>query len=439
MSTLTKILLFFLQTLPLLTYGQDSIKTHYTLEQCIDLALKNNANVLKSASGTEQAQLNVKQARANLLPSLNGSLSHGINTGLVTNPITNANERANIASGSQSLSASMVLFNGLNRLRNIRQQAFALKAYQMDEQRVKDNITLDVILAYMQVIMAQDVLEQNKQQRDVTQKQLNRLALLNKDGAVSPDEYYDMQGALSGDEINVLNATNTLKNNIINLVSLLNIPYSETLAFESIQQPIRLLPDSIHNETLYQHAAAHLGVLKSAEYFKKSAEYGLKANRSLYLPSLSLGGSINSAYSNTSSGTYYDQIRENYGKGIGFTLSIPILNDFSKRIQVARAKIDLRNAEIDLESTKNALQQETAAVLFNLKTAQEKYKEQKQQVIAYKESFRIAEVKFEAGAINSVDFLLQKNKYDQANINLVVAQYEWQLRQRIARYYNGER
>ena len=439
MNSLRKALFVFAYILPLMAYSQDSLKTHYTLEECIALALKNNADAQRSASATEFYNLNLKQAKANLLPTLSGQMTHDIRTGLVTNPITNANERATITSGGQYLSSSVTLFNGLNLLRTIREQAFTYKAYQMDEQRVKDNLTMDVILAYLQVIMAQDVLEQNKQQKEVTQKQLDRLALLNKDGATDPDIYYDMKGQFSGDQVMVLTANNTLNSNIVTLVNLLNIPYSEALVFEPIDQTSDVLFDTLDKETLYRNAAAHLGVLKSAEFFKKSAEYGLKASRSLYLPSLSLGGNLNSAYSNTSDGTYYDQIKDNYGKGIGFTLNIPILNGFSKRINVAKAKIDLRNAEIDLENTQNSLQQQTAQVLFNLKTAKEKYQELKEQVASYKESFRIAEVKFEAGAINSVDFLLQKNKYDQANISLVVAQYEWQLRQRIARYYNGER
>jgi outer membrane protein len=134
-----------------------------------------------------------------------------------------------------------------------------------------------------------------------------------------------------------------------------------------------------------------------------------------------------------------DQIQDNLGKGAGLTLSIPILDGFRRRINVSRAKLELRNAEIDLENTENNLQQQTAQVLINLQTAKEKYLEIREQVEAYKESFRVAEVRFEAGDINSVEFLLQKTKYDQANISLVVAQYEWQLRQRIANYYNGQR
>lgn len=441
MNTLKRAISFFLYILPLITHGQDSVKTHYNLEECIALALKNNAEAQKSANSSQAASLDLKQAKAALLPTLSGSLDHNINTGFSTDPITNAIVSENITSGNQRLNTNMVLFNGLNLLRTIRQQAFAYKATQMDEQRIKDNLTMDVILAYLQVITAKDALEQYKQQRDVTKKQLERLAILNRDGAVAPGEYYDVKGQFSGDQITVLTGENTLRTNVIVLTRLLNIPYSQALSFE----PINQLPDvssaSLSQEALYERAAASLGTLKAAQFWKESAEYQLKATRSLYFPTLSLGANLTSRYSNADEnrGTYMDQIQDNLGKGAGLTLSIPILDGFRRRINVSRAKLELRNAEIDLENTENNLQQQTAQVLINLQTAKEKYLEIREQVEAYKESFRVAEVRFEAGDINSVEFLLQKTKYDQANISLVVAQYEWQLRQRIANYYNGQR
>ena len=441
MNTLKKTILFFLYTLPLLAYCQDSLKTHYNLEECINLALKNNADAQKSANNSALASLDLKQAKAALLPTLSGQLQHNISTGFSTDPVTNANISVSNTSGSQNLDANIMLFNGLNLLRTIRQQAFAYQATQMDEQRVKDNLTLDIILAYLQVITTQDVLDRNKQQRDVTQKQLERLALMNSNGAIAPGDYYDVKGQFSGDQVAVLTAENTYRANVITLTRLLNIPYTKTLSFEPINQLPDVADGTLTNQTLYENAATSLGALRAAKFWRESAEYELKATRSLYFPSLSFGAGLNSRYSSSTigKGTYMDQIRDNLGKGMGLTMSIPILGGFQRRINVSRAKIKVRNAEIDLENTENNLQQQTAQVLINLEMAKEKYLELKNQVEAYQESFRVAEVQFEAGAINSVEFLLQKNKYDQSSIDLVVAQYEWQLRQRIANYYNGAR
>ena len=60
------------------------------------------------------------------------------------------------------------------------------------------------------------------------------------------------------------------------------------------------------------------------------------------------------------------------------------------------------------------------------------------QVNAFKESFREAEVKFNAGSINSVEYLVIKNNLDDANINLIIARYDYVLRSMILDYYSGK-
>lgn len=105
---------------------------------------------------------------------------------------------------------------------------------------------------------------------------------------------------------------------------------------------------------------------------------------------------------------------------------------------MARPKLDVLDAEQAAQARRNELQQATHQVLFNLEAAQERYKNLVEQVVHYKESFRIAEVRFNAGSINSVEFLIAKSKMDNASANLVIARYQWHLRQRIVDYYNGE-
>jgi outer membrane protein len=71
----------------------------------------------------------------------------------------------------------------------------------------------------------------------------------------------------------------------------------------------------------------------------------------------------------------------------------------------------------------------------------QRYKVLQEQVAAYAESFRAAEVRFNAGVgtlvTYSVDYLLAKNRLDQANLNLVVARYDYVLRTKVLDFYNG--
>ena len=50
-------------------------QSHYNLQQCIDTALANNIGVRQYGLLSESAAVNLKQARANLLPAISSSLS----------------------------------------------------------------------------------------------------------------------------------------------------------------------------------------------------------------------------------------------------------------------------------------------------------------------------------------------------------------------------
>ena len=60
-----------------------------------------------------------------------------------------------------------------------------------------------------------------------------------------------------------------------------------------------------------------------------------------------------------------------------------------------------------------------------------------EQVSAYGESFRAAEIRFNSGVGNYIDYLTAKNNLDRANLNLINAQYDYVLRTKILDYYKG--
>src|SRR6476661_4351146 len=58
----------------------------YSLQQCIDSALKNDIPVQQSGLTARAAEINLKQSRNNLLPDLNSNINHGMNSGRSIDP-----------------------------------------------------------------------------------------------------------------------------------------------------------------------------------------------------------------------------------------------------------------------------------------------------------------------------------------------------------------
>ena len=91
-----------------------------------------------------------------------------------------------------------------------------------------------------------------------------------------------------------------------------------------------------------------------------------------------------------------------------------------------------------MNTTKVQLQQKVEQAYVNVTSARNRFDVLTEQVNAYKESFREAEIKFNAGAINSVDYLIAKNNFDQANLSLIIAKYDFVLRSMVLDYYSGK-
>jgi outer membrane protein len=415
---------------------------HYTLQQCIDTALVRNLTVKQTGLLAEAAEVNMKQARANLLPDLNASMDHGINTGRSIDPFTNQYINQSINYASYGANTGVVLFNGMNLQNTVKQYTYAYDASRMDLQQARDNLTLNVILAYLQVLNNEDLLASAEAQRAVSQKQLDRLTILDQQGAIKPSELTDVKGQLMNDELNILSMRSNLETSKLSLAQLMNVPYDKNMTLERMNADEFLTNYAHSSDDVYQNALQNFSLIKSVELRRKSYEYALKAARGLHYPKLTLGGSMQTNYSSAAANqngkiSYNDQIRNNVFYSVNLGLRIPLFNAFRTRNNIKLADIAVRNSEVVEESTKQQLRQQIEQAHLNMTLAYDRYKTLLTQVEAYQTSFRAAEARFQAGVGTSVDYIIAKTNLDRANINLIAAKYDFVLRKKILDYYQN--
>jgi outer membrane protein len=440
-----KFILFSLITvLPALAHSQTATDSVLTLQQCIDIAIKNNLDVKKSELLMETSHVNFNQARENLLPAINGQVDHSINSGRGIDPSTNTYVKQSFKSGNYGLSSDLTVFSGLQNLNSIKQTSLAYQAGKMDFQQAKDQVTINVITAYLVVLDNTELLNQVKNQLLVSKKQVERLEILEKEGANKlPSDLYDLKGTYGDNQLTVVNTSNTLKTSKLNLLQILNIPYNENITLQPINanELAKQTPNSA--DQVYDIALSQLAYVKAATLRRQSAEKGVSVARGSLLPTISLFGGISTNYSSAAQIAgqnigYYDQFKNNYGTQVGVTLRVPILNYFQNRNKIALAKIQLQNNIYVEQTTKVQLKQNVEQAYMNMTSAYSRYNVLVEQVKAYTESFRTAEIRFNAGVLTSVDFVVAKNNLDRANLNLINARYDCFIFNKILDYYQGK-
>lgn len=416
--------------------------TVLTLQQCLDIAIKNNLLVKQSELDVERNRISYQQARENMLPSLNGSVDHSISDGRSLNPSTNQYVTTQFTSATYGLNSSLTLSSGLTLQNAVKQTSLAYQAGKMDFQQAKDNLTLNIITSYLQVLNAEDQLTQANSQSAVSQKQEERQEVLNKDGAVLPSAYYDLKGQAAADKLNVVNAKSALDIAKLTLLQLMNVPYNKNVRIQ------RQLADQLpmqYNETadqIYSKALTDLAYVKAADLRRQSAEKGVQVAKGALIPSISLGGNLGTNYSSSanSSGTtsgYVNQLQNNYGTSIGVGINVPILNYIQNRNKVKLAKLDLLNTQYVEQNVRIQLRENIDQAYVNMAAAYDRYKLLVEQVDAFGESFRIAEIRFNAGVLTSVDFLIVKGNLDRAKTSLISSRYDYLIRTKILDYYQG--
>ncbi|MEN0057075.1 MAG: TolC family protein, partial [Mucilaginibacter sp.] len=443
------------------TQAQTQTDTLTTIRQCIDIAIKNNLVVKQSDLDMQRLRVSYIQAKENMLPSLNGQVDHSINSGRSVNPFTNSYVTQSYTSGNYSLNANLTLFSGLQNLNAIKQTSLAYQAGKMDFQQAKDQVTINVITAYLLVLDNAELLTQAYNQLDVSKKQVERLEILEKDGANKlPSDLYDLKGTQGDNQLNLVNTKNTLEASKLSLMQILNIPYNRNLKLEPVSVRDVAKQTDENADQIYSTALEQLAYVKAAELRRQSAEKGVKVAKGALSPSISLFGGVFTNYSsaaqtsvfrdsstvntgnyvNTPAGKqsvyttqanfdnknigYYDQFKNNYSTQFGVSLRVPILNYFQNKNKVKLAKLDYQESKYIEENTKIVLRQNVEQAYLNMTSAYNRYNVLVDQVKAYAESFRTAEIRFNAGVLTSVDFVVAKNNLDKANINLINARYD---------------
>ena len=436
MYRLTTIFLFVFVSL------QATGQTTYTLQQCIDSALAHNIPVKRAGLVRESAHVDWQQAKANVLPDLNANLSHGYYYGRTLSQ-SNVYVNANSNSGGYNINSNVTIFNGLTLQNRIKQNAYGYEASRMEEQQAKDELVLNVILAYLSVLNNEDQVQVAYQQAATSQAALDRLKIMNDQGAIKPSDFSDLKGQLMNDQLNILNAKNVLETSKLSLSQLMNKDYDPSMKLERINVEEFLTNYQLSSNEVFQKALDQFALVKAVELRKTSAAYSLKAFKGEYYPRLSFGAGLNSQYYSNAfnqSGAkipYNEQLKNNQSTSLGFGLSVPIFNSFFTRNRVKLATILLKDNELVEESTKLQLHQDIDQAHLNMTNAYERYKLLLDQVNAYEESFKAAEIRFKAGVGTSIDYLTAKDRFDRANINLVNAKYDFVLRKRILDYYSG--
>jgi len=283
----------------------------WNLKQCIDHALANNIQIKQSKLNIDLASENLLQSKASALPSVNAFASHNYNFGRTVDPFTNDFVTERIQSNSFSISGNVTLFNGLKTLNTIKQNQYDFQASKYDADKVINDMTLAVAGSYLQILFEKELKGIAKTQVEITKEQVERTKKLVKAGIQARGNLLDIEAQYSMDELNLVEAENRLDMAYLNLAQLLDLEYDKS--FDIADPQITLDEQTSVMGTAGQVYTAALSVqpqIKSAGEKLKSAEKGVAIAKGQISPTLSLGGSYGTGYSDARKSMHWGSLHQ---------------------------------------------------------------------------------------------------------------------------------
>ena len=449
-----------------------------SLQEAVNIALKNNISVKQSENQVLLNDLQLNQSKFNRLPNVSGNINETFSFGRTLNFFDNTLTDRNIISNQVSLGANVIIFNGYQLQSTIAQNDIFLKATQLDLQAMKESISLQVVLAYLNIMNAEDQLSIAQTQTTITRLQIDRTDKLVKAGSLAQSNLFDLKAQLANEETNVINAQSTLDLAKLTLLQLLNDKNTTDVKVDRISVPT---PSTNGYDAsiakIYEVAEGSQPVIRAADLRIKGAEKGIEIAKAGFLPTIGASANFGGNQSNaqkdfskteetkdqnlgtvkfqgqdiplivsakreifTEIGTtsYFKQLSNSFNYGFGINANIPIFSRFSNKTNVVRAKIQKDNANLNAQQARLTLRQNIEQAYTNLINAAKRFDAITIQVSALEESFRAAESRFNAGAIDFVAYSLQKTNLDKARANLVQAKYDFIFRTKILDYYQNK-
>ena len=111
-----------------------------------------------------------------------------------------------------------------------------------------------VIMAYLTVIGNEDILNSLLNRAEVSKQQLDRLDVLNKQGAIKPSEFSDLKGQLMNDQLAIVNARSVLESSKLSLAQLMNKNYDKNMRLQRIDMSEFLANYAGSADDVYENA-----------------------------------------------------------------------------------------------------------------------------------------------------------------------------------------
>lgn len=438
--------LFLIATMALAMQAGAQEKKQWTLDDCITYALEKNIQLQQNRLSLQETEEDVKSAKAALFPSLSFSTSHNVvnrpyqeqSATVSGTEIITSNSKTTY-NGNYDLRAQWTIWNGGQRLNNIKQQQTNRDIAELAISTTSNTLQEQITQLYLQILYADESVAINKGTLEVSKATYERAKELFNEGSISKADLAQLEAQVSNDEYQLITSESSLRDYKLQLKQLLELDGTAEmdLVIPTLDETkvMQLLPNQ---QDIYQAALAQRPEIQSSKLSIENAKLAISSAKAGYLPTISLSASTSSMTNNASQNNWAEQMKYGWNNMLGVTLSIPIFDNRQNKTAVQKARIQYDNSLLSLTNQEKELYKTIESLWLDALNAQQQFAAADSKLKSSQTSFNLVNEQFSLGMKNTVELLTEKNNLLSAQQQRIQAKYMAILNRTLLDFYAGE-
>ncbi len=392
----------------------------WTLQQCLDYAKENSISVLKAIHSYESAQQDVIAAKGAFAPTISASSNQNFNY----SGMTTGNGKASYGA-KYGINMGMTLYNGGKLSYNKQQHDILLEVRNAGILSTQKEIEISILQAYLQVLSANENVKIAESMLQLSKQELERSQILFEAGKITKADLAQVKAQYSQNNYNLTSGRNHLRTVIMELKQLLELDISTSfnviIPTISDEEILQTLPDMMD---IYKQAMLTMPQIKEAALNLKASEYSIKTAKSGYIPSISLSAGMSGGYETGKQNSLGEQFTSSLAPTAGISISIPIYDQSKTKTNVAKAKIEHQQTELNYQQTEKQIAKYVESLYIDAQSAQSNYLAASDKLASIQESYLLLSEQFNVGMKNTVELLSGQNDLLAAQLQLAQSRYQ---------------
>ena len=417
----------------------------WTLNSCIEYAIKNNIKLQQSRIMYDQSEVDLKSAKADMFPSLSFSTNHSLvnrpfsaNSSTVSGSEVISTNQKTTYNGSYGINANWTVWNGNKRRNLIKQSKSENEIAGLSVEEAENELKEQITKLYVQILYATESVKINENTLEVSKATLSRGQELYKVGSLSKVDLAQLETEVANDEYQLVMSKNSLRNYTLDLKQMLEIPGTTDMELQIIQiDDSDVLSPLPKQEDIFMAAQQLRPEIKSGQLNIESSKLDVAIAKAGYYPQISINASTASNTNSSSAECWGEQMKLGWNNMIGVNLSLPIYDNRQTKSAKQRAELQYNSTQMEMANIEKELYQTIESMWLEANNAQKQYIVASAKLKSSKTSFDMINEQFTLGMKNILELLTEKNNYLSAQQEVIQAKYMAVLERTLLNFYAG--